>query len=160
MDPDPTPEPTPFFSNYRHNTISSVLKVYFVMHYFSLFKTFMRKGKDPDPDPYLWLMDPDPGGSKTCGSRSPKNASSTGHDNIWITATCLCCCPDCPGSWQYSLQSGASSWCRWWQCPPGTRPGSPYFATLCQLSITRITILRSPNLFTKITCFHRSIEPI
>jgi hypothetical protein len=32
----------------------------------------MRKGKDPelelDPDPYLWLMDPDPGGPKTCGS--------------------------------------------------------------------------------------------
>jgi hypothetical protein len=22
----------------------------------------------PDPDPYLCLMDPDPGGSKTCGS--------------------------------------------------------------------------------------------
>ncbi len=29
----------------------------------------MRKGKDPDPDPYLWLMDPDPGGTKT--SRIP-----------------------------------------------------------------------------------------
>jgi hypothetical protein len=29
----------------------------------------MRKGKDPDPDldPHLWLMDPDPGGPKTCG---------------------------------------------------------------------------------------------
>jgi hypothetical protein len=32
----------------------------------------MRKGKypDPDPDPYLLLMDPDPGGPKTCGSES------------------------------------------------------------------------------------------
>jgi hypothetical protein len=30
----------------------------------------MRKWKDPEPDenPYLWLMDPDPGGPKTCGS--------------------------------------------------------------------------------------------
>ncbi len=28
----------------------------------------MRKGKDPEPDPYLWLMDPDPVGPKTCGS--------------------------------------------------------------------------------------------
>ncbi len=32
----------------------------------------MRKGKDPDPepdlDPYFWLMDPDLGGPKTCGS--------------------------------------------------------------------------------------------
>jgi hypothetical protein len=31
----------------------------------------MRKGKDPEPDPYLWLMDPDPGGLKTCRSGSP-----------------------------------------------------------------------------------------
>jgi hypothetical protein len=31
----------------------------------------MRKGKDPEPhpDPYLWLIDPDRGGPKTCGSR-------------------------------------------------------------------------------------------
>jgi hypothetical protein len=29
----------------------------------------MRKGKDPEPypDPYLLLIDPDPGGPKTCG---------------------------------------------------------------------------------------------
>ncbi len=42
----------------------------FCRHYFSLLNTFMRKGKDPepDPDPYLWLMDPYPGGPKTCGS--------------------------------------------------------------------------------------------
>ncbi len=26
--------------------------------------------KNPDPDPYLWLVDPDPGGPKTCGSGS------------------------------------------------------------------------------------------
>ncbi len=31
----------------------------------------MRKGKDPDPNPDLWLMDPDPGDPKTCGSGSP-----------------------------------------------------------------------------------------
>jgi hypothetical protein len=30
----------------------------------------MRKGKDPARDPYLCLMDPDPGGPKTCGSGS------------------------------------------------------------------------------------------
>ncbi len=41
------------------------------MHYFSPLNTFMRKGKDPDPDPYIWLMDPDPRGPKTCGSGSP-----------------------------------------------------------------------------------------
>ncbi len=26
--------------------------------------------KDSDPDPHLWLVDPDPGGPKTCGSGS------------------------------------------------------------------------------------------
>ncbi len=39
----------------------------------------MGKGKDPrlepepdpDPDQYLLLVDPDPGGPKTCGSGSP-----------------------------------------------------------------------------------------
>ncbi len=31
----------------------------------------MIKGKDPKPDPYLWLMDPDPGGPKTCGFADP-----------------------------------------------------------------------------------------
>ncbi len=42
-----------------------VSKFYFVKHYFSPLKTFMRKkGKDPEPnpDPYLSLIDP--GGSK------------------------------------------------------------------------------------------------
>jgi hypothetical protein len=28
--------------------------------YFSLRKTFMKNGEDPDPDPYLLLTDPDP----------------------------------------------------------------------------------------------------
>ena len=44
----------------------------FCKHYFSPLNIFMRKGKDPDP--YLWLMDPDSGGPKTCvssGSGSP-----------------------------------------------------------------------------------------
>jgi hypothetical protein len=42
----------------------------FCRHYFSPLNTFVRKGKDPDPDLYLQLMDPDPGGPKTCGSGS------------------------------------------------------------------------------------------
>jgi hypothetical protein len=36
----------------------------------------MRKVKEPEPDPYLLLMDPDPGGLKTCGSRSPTLATN------------------------------------------------------------------------------------
>jgi hypothetical protein len=31
----------------------------------------MRKGKDPDP--FLRLMDPDPGGPKTCGPADPQH---------------------------------------------------------------------------------------
>jgi hypothetical protein len=44
-------------------------KILFCKHYFSPLNTFMRKGKDPDP--YLCLMNPDPGGTKTCGSGFP-----------------------------------------------------------------------------------------
>ncbi len=44
------------------------IKILVCKHYFSLLTTFIRKSKDPDP--YFWLMDPDPGGSKTCGSGS------------------------------------------------------------------------------------------
>ena len=51
------------------------VKMLFYRLYFSPLNTFMRKGKNPVPDldPYLWLMDPNPGGSKTCrsGSGSP-----------------------------------------------------------------------------------------
>ncbi len=38
----------------------------------------MRKRRDPDPglDPYLWLMDPDEGGPKTCGSGSGSGSGS------------------------------------------------------------------------------------
>jgi hypothetical protein len=70
MDPDPTPNPTPFFrdfkdakkkffvffsSNLSAGTLSSVLKIYFFAknffgkHYFRPLNTFMRKEKDPDP---------------------------------------------------------------------------------------------------------------
>ncbi len=31
---------------------------------------------DPDPDPYLWLVDPDLGGPKTCGSGSKFRSGS------------------------------------------------------------------------------------
>jgi hypothetical protein len=39
----------------------------------------MRKGKDPDP--YLCLMNPDPGGPKTCGSGSP-TLPGIAHDSF------------------------------------------------------------------------------
>ncbi len=35
---------------------------------FSYYFCMMIEDTDPEPDPYLWLMDPDPGGPKTCGS--------------------------------------------------------------------------------------------
>ena len=37
---------------------------------FSLYFCLMMEGSGAGPDPYLWLMDPDPGGPKTCGSGS------------------------------------------------------------------------------------------
>ncbi len=63
------------------------------MHYFSPLNTFMRKGKDPEPDPYLWPMDPDPGGPKTCGSGSgsgsPKKLLPLKQSfNLWTVISC------------------------------------------------------------------------
>jgi hypothetical protein len=93
MDPDPTPDPTHFFSDFKDakNIIFRIfffflnrrhiifgfenlgrfcVKILFCKHYFSPLITFIRKGKDPDP--YLWLTAPDPGSPKIFGSGSPK----------------------------------------------------------------------------------------
>ncbi len=105
MDPDPTPDPTPFFSDFKvapkncspyfflinypqahylslHKIfLKFCVKILFCKHYFSPLNIFLRKGKDPDP--YLWLMDPDPGGPKTCGfSRSPTLVPWLLHNRI------------------------------------------------------------------------------
>jgi hypothetical protein len=37
---------------------------------FSNYFCMMKGDPDPEPDPYLWLMDPNPRGPKTCGSGS------------------------------------------------------------------------------------------
>ncbi len=73
MDPDPDPAIFLTFKmppkNWFFNTIFSAyyfLKVH--LHHFSKIKIPVVEIKDPDPDPYLWLVDPDPGGPKTCGS--------------------------------------------------------------------------------------------
>ncbi len=66
--PDPTPEPTSFFSGFK-----DAKKIFFSL----------RKVKDPDPDPYPWLIDPDPGGSTTCGSGSPTLICTIRTNKIW-----------------------------------------------------------------------------
>jgi hypothetical protein len=90
MDPDPIPDPTPFFINvkdakkfffiffynlpsaHRHiifmsKKLNFLLQFCIKILFCSQLNTFMRKR-----DSYLWLVDPDPepGGPKTCGSRS------------------------------------------------------------------------------------------
>ncbi len=80
MDPDPTPDPTPVFIDFKNATknicfhiffliacpqahhlqykkfnflLKLCVKILFSRHYFSPLNTYMRKGKDPEPDPYL-----------------------------------------------------------------------------------------------------------
>ncbi len=58
------------------------IKILFCKHYFSPLNTFMRKGKDPDL--FLWLIrliNPDPGGPKTCRSRG----SGSGFPTLTVT---------------------------------------------------------------------------
>jgi hypothetical protein len=87
MDPDPntTPDPTPFFMDFkdakkfclfiffpykhtRRHIIFSIKNLIFCYNFVlknPILQALFQKGKDPDP--YLRLMDPDPGGPKTCG---------------------------------------------------------------------------------------------
>ncbi len=57
------------------------VKMLFCRHYFSSLNTFMRKGKDP----HLLLIDPDPGGPKTCGYGSGSGSGSPTLFNIHET---------------------------------------------------------------------------
>jgi hypothetical protein len=61
-DPDPTPNPTPFFSdhgqiNFSFKNLTFLQKFCVKIYFASIFSVratqFMRKGKDPDPDPYI-----------------------------------------------------------------------------------------------------------
>jgi hypothetical protein len=68
-DPDPnsTPDPTPFFIDFKDakkiyfHLQSKKLNIFlkfcvnmiFCRHYINPLNTFMRKGKDPEPNPYL-----------------------------------------------------------------------------------------------------------
>ncbi len=69
MDPDPTPDPTPFFRDFKDAKkiifspyyflityqLSSVLKIKFFAKLLKILfcKHYFRKGKDPEPEPYL-----------------------------------------------------------------------------------------------------------
>ncbi len=63
------------------------VKILFCRHYFRPPNNFMRKGNDlePDPDLYLWLIDPNLGGPKTCRSRGSgsESKSPTLSATIW-----------------------------------------------------------------------------
>ncbi len=56
---------------------AKIVKILFYKHYFS----------EPDPDPYLWQVDPDPRGPKTCGSGSTTLIRSVSSLHLWDTAS-------------------------------------------------------------------------
>jgi hypothetical protein len=69
MDPDPTPDPTPFFSDFKD---AKKLIFFFILSFSYNSPTgTLSLVWTPEPDPYLWLMDSEPGGPKTFGSGSP-----------------------------------------------------------------------------------------
>jgi hypothetical protein len=78
MDPDPAPDPTTFFIDFKDakkklNFLSKFcVKILICRHYFSPLNK--NPEPDPDPDPYLRLMDPDPDprGPKTSGQHRLK----------------------------------------------------------------------------------------
>jgi hypothetical protein len=99
---DPDSDPTTFFNDFKDLIIiknflyfsynlptdisSSVLKIEFLLTFCVkiLCQTFFQsaqhiyaEGKDPDPDPDLRLVDPNPGGPKTCGSCRSGSGSPT-----------------------------------------------------------------------------------
>jgi hypothetical protein len=95
MDPDPDPDSAPDPCYFRHDVQDANKKLilkksfsafYFLkvhLNHFSKIKShktvwikvfltiFAWWDQDTDPDPYLWLMDPDPGGPKTCDLVDP-----------------------------------------------------------------------------------------
>jgi hypothetical protein len=80
MDPDPTPDPTSFFRDFK-DAKKCFFHIFFLITYpqahylqsskFNFLPNFCSTRstplfeKDPEPDPNLGLMDPDPGGPKT-----------------------------------------------------------------------------------------------
>ncbi len=63
--PDPTPDPTPFFSDFKKDAKN----IFFHIFSYTRRHIILREGSGARSVPLrLWLMDPDTGGLKTCGS--------------------------------------------------------------------------------------------
>jgi hypothetical protein len=57
--------------SYKSNILLTILwKIFILQALFQSAEHNYEKKKDLEPDPYLCLMDPDPGGPKTCGPES------------------------------------------------------------------------------------------
>ncbi len=78
--------PLPHWESDALTTRLDIIHNLFCKYYFSPLNTFMRKGKDPDSDLYLWRIDPDRGGPKTCGCGTLTLLWSIGYPNIYISA--------------------------------------------------------------------------
>jgi hypothetical protein len=112
MDPDSDPDPAIFVKDLQdankkkkkskrsHKTVRIKFFYYFCL---------MIEGwyKDPDPDPHLWLMDPDPGGPKTCGSGGSGFGSGTLKKkcNNWQEIPFYLLRPLCTGLFQYGSKT-------------------------------------------------------
>ncbi len=125
------------------------VKILFCRHYFSPLNTSMRKGKDPepDPDPYLWLMDPDPGGPKTCGSPTlsrtwsdPVRKAET-WKNVWpnllLAGRVWCAGTSWVTSPRLSQRSRSVAYSGWCTHPVPTRQTRYRYCTLYSVPVHR-----------------------
>ncbi len=125
MDPasDPTPDPTPFFSDLKDANFK--LKFYvFCKHYFNPLNTFMRKGKYAEPDP-ITLLSSTPG--YRCGRPGRRASPTSGGPSttLWCARprsttmrastsprTGACSWPWCPATCPWPPWSASTAWRR------------------------------------------------
>jgi hypothetical protein len=63
------------FTSFFRERVKKSYKIIGNKVFLLIFYPYLEPEQDPEPDPYLCLLDPDPGGPKTCGSGGSRSAA-------------------------------------------------------------------------------------